>query len=203
MSDAVDSAPSLLKRLLRGLPREHGFWVMSSAIVLSAFVRHPGLATAGVGLLAMAGMAFAGSAMRRRVRRDGRWQLASSALLAAASVPIDLVGGARLAEALAIAGAWVTVFSTFMLSVWASTARSSKVRRPRVQALTLLAFLLPLAAAAVFAFAEWRAPALASLLASVASVAFAIWRPGAKQMKAVGLSLTGAMTFTALLLAML
>jgi hypothetical protein len=122
-------------------------------------------------------------------------------MLAVAGIPVELAGGTPFGDAVANAFAWMVVFGTFTLSVWACTARSSKIRREKVPLLTLFAFLVPLTAAAVFAFAELRAPALAAMLGAVSAVVFAIWRPGAKQMKAMGLSLAGAATFVALVLA--
>jgi len=175
--------------------------VMLSAVVVAAFVRNPGFAAAFVGVSMVLGAAWLGGEVRARIRREERLQIASGAVLAVAGIPIELAGGASFLDAFANAGAWVVVFGTFTLSVLAGTARSSRIRREQVPLLTLLAFLIPLGAASGFAFAELRAPALACMLAAVSSVAFAIWRPGAKQMKAMGLSLAGAATFVALVLA--
>jgi hypothetical protein len=191
----------LVERFVARAPREHGFWVMLSAVVLAAFIRNPGFAAAFVGVSTVLGAAWIGGEVRARIRREERLQIASGAVLAVAGIPIELAGGARFLDAFANAGAWVVVFGTFTLCVLAGTARSSRIRRDQVSFLTLLAFLIPLGAASGFAFAGFRAPALACLLAAVSSVAFAIWRPGAKQMKAMGLSLAGAATFVALVLA--
>ena len=191
----------LVERFAARVPREHGFWVMLSAVVVAAFVRNPGLAAAFVGVSTVLGAAWVGGEVRARVRREERLQIASGAVLAVTGIPVELAGGATLVDALANAGAWVVVFGTFTLSVWAGTARSSRLRRQQVPLLTLLAFLIPLGGASGFAFAEFRAPALACMLAAVSSVAFAIWRPGAKQMKPMGLSLAGTATFVALVLA--
>jgi hypothetical protein len=201
MNTFLVSAKLFARRFAERVPREHGFWVMVSAVAVAAFLRNPGWGSIFVGVTMVLVAAWAGGEVRARVRREGRLQLASSVVLASAGIPIELAGGARGVDAFANALAWVVVFGTFTLCVWAGTARSSRVRRPEVAALTLLSFFVPLAGAAAFAFAERRAPALATMASAVASVAFAIWQPGAKQMKAMGLSLAGAAAFVGLVLA--
>jgi hypothetical protein len=182
------------------IPREHGFWVMSSAIVLSALARHPGLRTTLAALAVMALLIVAGGRARRWVRLHARFQLASAVLIAAAGLPIELAGGETLERALVNVAAWSSVFAAFALSVWAATARSSRVRRSHAGVLTLFSVLLPVAAATAFGLADSRAPALAAALASVSSSFFAIWRPGAKQMRPVGLSLTACAALAAIAL---
>ena len=193
-------ARGLVARFVEQAPREHGFWVMVSAVVLAAVLRNPSFFSVLVGIATVLGAAWTGGFARARIRREGRLQLSSGAALAALGLPIELAGGARFGDATLNALAWTVVFSTFALNVWACAARSSRVRRAAVARLTLLAFLVPLAGAAGFAFAEQRGAAVAALFAAVSSVLFAIWRPGAKQMKAVGLSLAGAATTVALVL---
>ncbi len=201
MNTIVASVKLFARRFSERVPREHGFWVMLSAVVIAAFLRNPGWGAIFVALTMTLGAAWIGGELRARVRRDGRLQLASSVVLAAAGIPVELAGGARGSDALANALAWMVVFGTLALCVWACTARSSRTRRPQVAALTLLTFFVPLAGAAAFAFAGRRAPALATMLVAIASVAFAVWQPGAKQMRAIGLSLAGTTAFVGLVLA--
>lgn len=201
MTVILEFAKRAVARFIERVPREHGFWVMLSAVVVAAFVRNPGFFAAFVALATMLGAAWIGGEVRARIRREERLQLASACVLAVAGIPVELAGGARLGGALANAVAWVVVFGTFTLSVWACTARSSRVRREQVPMLTLLTLFFPLSAAVLFALVELRAQALAAMLGALTAVVFAIWRPGAKQMKAMGLSLAGAATFVALVLA--
>jgi hypothetical protein len=200
MTVATEFAKRSSARFIERVPREHGFWVMLSAVVVAALLRNPGGFAAFVAVTVILGAAWVGGEVRVRIRREERLQLASACVLAVSGVPVELAGEARLSEALANAFAWMIVFGTFTLSVWACRARSSRIRREDVPLLTLFTFLVPLVAATAFALADFRAPALASMLAMVSSVVFAVWRPGAKQMKAMGLSLAGAATFVALVL---
>src|SRR5688572_31185064 len=113
---------------------------MLSAVALAAFVQNPGFLAALVAVVTMLGAAWVGGEVRARIRREERLQLASACVLAVAGIPVELAGGARFGDALANAVAWMVVFGTFTLSVWACTARSSRIRREKVPVLTLFAF---------------------------------------------------------------
>jgi hypothetical protein len=152
-----------------------------------------------VGVVAIA--AVAGGLVRAHIRRDARLQFASVLVLASLAVPIELVAGRHVRDALLDAAAWAAVACGFSLGVWASTARSSRVRRSRAGRLTLLSVLVPALASAGFALGESYARAAASLLAAAATLGFAVWRPGSKQMKRVGMSLAGCATAVGLVLA--
>jgi len=200
MSRSVASRHGTAGRAAVAVPREHGFWVMLGAVVLAAVAEHPSLAALLAAMLVIAGAALLGSLVHRQVRQKPRLQLGSSLALAAAGAPIELGARVPWAEAALDATAWAAVFAAFTLSVWACTARSSRVRRRQVGVLTAGAMLVPFAAAVGFALAERRGHAVAALLGAAASVAFAIWRPGAKQMKPLGLTLAGVALLVALVL---
>ncbi|HEX5098769.1 MAG TPA: hypothetical protein VFV94_04685 [Polyangiaceae bacterium] len=197
---SLASRQSAAQRPALELPREHGFWVMLSAVVLAAVSAYPSLRSLLAAALVVGAGALLGSLVHRRIRRQPRLQLASSLVLAAAGVPIELAGGAPWVPAIYDATAWVAVFAAFTLSVWACTARSSRIRRPQVRDLTTAAIGLPLVAAVGLALAGHRGHAAAALLGAAASSIFALWRPGAKQMKPIGLTLAGVALLVALVL---
>jgi hypothetical protein len=162
---------------------------MSCAIALSATLTRPGWLTALAAGAVVAGAALAGGRLRPQIRRKPRLQLLAAGLLASLGIPVELAGGRHGGDALLDALAWASVFAAFTLGVWACTARSSRIRRSEARPLTVLSVVVPVAAAAGFAFAASHGRAAAALLSAVAMLAFAVWRPGAKQMKRVGLSL--------------
>jgi len=182
------------------LPNEHGFWVMLCAVVLAAFAARPSVRSLVAAVVVVAGATVLASFMHKIIRRRPRLQLASAFTLASAGVPIELAAGTPLTQAAYDACAWAAVFGAFTLSVWACTARSSRVRRHQVRALTASAVLFPLIAAVGLTLRGHHGHALAALLGTGASSAFAIWRPGAKQMKAIGLTLAGVALVVALVL---
>jgi hypothetical protein len=183
------------------VPREHGFWVMLGAVVGSALARNPNAAAGLAAVVVVAGAVLAGGAVRRQIRRRASLQLFASLALAAASAPIELAGGAPPFQALCNASAWAAVFSAFTLIVRACLARSSRVRRSEVGILTTLAVFFPLAAALAFVLGELRVQAAAALLGAAVASVIAYFRPDAKSMKPIGLSLAAAAVFVALILA--
>lgn len=182
------------------IPREHGFWVMLTAVVLAAGSAYPSLGSLLTAVVVVGAGALLASLVHRRVRRQPRLQLAASLVLAAAGAPIELAGRAPWVEAVYDTVAWAAVFAAFTLSVWACTARSSRIRRPQVRDLTAAAIALPLVAAVGLTLAGHRGHALAALLGAAASSSFGLWRPGAKQMKPIGLTLAGVALLVALVL---
>ena len=175
---------------------------MLSAMTLSMVLRNPGwqsslmaMTVAGMGVLA-------GGRARLLVRRNAPLQLVAALTLAACAIPIELAAGRSAGVALGDFAGWSSVFVTFTLAVWACAARSSRVRRRRAGTWELLSILVPAFAAAGFLLARLRTQAVASAVAGLAAVALAVWRPGAKQMKAIGLSLAACAVVEAVVLAL-
>lgn len=185
------------------IPHEHGFWVMLAAVVLAALLAQPTVASLLTAVVVVAGAALLGSLVHMRIRRQPWLQLASALALAAAGAPVELMARTPLVDVAYDAAAWAAVFVGFTLSVWACTARNSRVRRRQVGALTACAVLAPLAGAVALELAERRGHALAALFGAAASSVFAIWRPGSKQMKAIGFTLAGCALIVALILIVL
>jgi hypothetical protein len=171
------------------LPREHGFWVMSCAIALSSSMRHPRWLAGVVAVALLGSAALIGGRLRRYVRRSAWLQLSAALVLAACGIPIEVAAGRAPHEAVLDALAWGSVFAAFTLGVWACNARSSRRRRSRALPFTVLSVVVPACATFAFVFAESRARAVATVSSAITMLAFALWRPGAKQMKRVGMSL--------------
>jgi hypothetical protein len=200
MTEALASRRPTAGRPALEIPREHGFWVMLAAVVLAALVEHPSFAALIAAVLVVGQAALLGGLVHRRIRRRPGLQLASALALATAGAPIALAAGAPSVAVAFDTGAWAAVFAAFTLSVWACTARSSRVRRRHVGVLTLAAIVVPVVAGALLALAERPGHAVAALLGAAASSSFALVRPGAKQMKGIGLTLAGVAVLVALVL---
>jgi hypothetical protein len=134
------------------------------------------------------------------VARNPGWR-ASLMALAVVSIAVIAANG-RIGVALSNFAAWSGVFVAFTFSVWACKARSSRVHRARAGTLTFFSVAAPGVAAAAFFFADLRMQAAATLLAAASSAGLGIGRPGAKQLKTVGITLAGCAGIAAALLAM-
>jgi hypothetical protein len=182
------------------LPREHGFWVMSCAIAISSLSSRPRWLASLVAVALIGSAALVGARLRRYVRRSAFLQLSAALLLAAFAIPVEVTAGRAPADAVLDAVAWSSVFAAFTCGVWACNARSSRLRRSRAGRLASLSVAAPACAALGFLFVASHARALAALLAATAMLAFAVWRPGAKQMKPVGLSLAACAAVVSIVL---
>jgi hypothetical protein len=174
------------------LPREHGFWVILGAVVLSALsqgFRSPA-AWAAATVVIVAAVALA-SLSGRYVRRSERLQLVSAGLLSGAGIPIRIASSSGLSSAALDACAWAVVFIASALSVRATFARASRSRNASARWLVLGLVAIPAAAAICFSLASQRAHAVVTLVAALGLFVLALWAPGAKQIKVVGLSLAG------------
>jgi hypothetical protein len=184
------------------LPREHGFWVMSSAIALSSIMSRPRWAPSVVAVILIGSAALVGGRLRPYIRRSALLQLSATLLLATCCIPIELTAGRARGDAVLDAMAWASVFAAFTLGVRACNARSSRIRRSRAGPDTLLSVVVPACVALGFTIAASYARAAATLLASAVTIAFAIWRPGAKQMKRVGMYLAVCAAVVSIVLAL-
>ncbi len=183
-----------------GLPREHGFWVMLGAVLSAAVARNASLPAAWTtALLVLVVAAVIGGALGRRIRRNGRWQLASTAMLAAAGAPVGLVAGEPPATVVLATVAWLAVLLSGSLVVRSVLARSR--RDERAQRSAGLAAIVVAAAGASFlgAAGEQRA-ALAALGAAGFAVAMLWLAPTTRDLKRLGLGLGALATLTAVLL---
>jgi hypothetical protein len=172
------------------VPREHGFWVILGAVVLSALSRSTGSPAAWIAacVVVIAATAVA-SLLGRNVRRSERLQLALAGALPVAGVPIRLAAGSSLASAAADACAWAVVFTASALSVRATFARASRSRHASATRLARGSVAVPMAAAFLFFLASLQTHAVVALVAAAGLAVLALWAPGAKQIRAVGLSL--------------
>jgi hypothetical protein len=202
MASLAGSVELPAKKRTPWLPREHGFWVMLLAMALSAVARNPGWRASLMALAVVSIAVIAGGQARYQIRRDGRLQFLSALALAGGGLPIELAANGRIGVALSNFAAWSGVFVAFTFSVWACKARSSRVHRARAGTLTFFSVAAPGVAAAAFFFADLRMQAAATLLAAASSAGLGIGRPGAKQLKTVGITLAGCAGIAAALLAM-
>jgi hypothetical protein len=108
------------------LPREHGFWVMLGAAVLTAVARNwrsPAALIAAA--VVVVGAAVVSGAFGATIRKREEQQVASAAALSFSGIPIDLAGGTPLVTAVATALAWAAVFTASAISARASFARAA------------------------------------------------------------------------------
>jgi hypothetical protein len=164
---------------------------MLLAVLATAVARHldsiaAWCAAAGV----LVASALSGGLLRRRVRRDGAFQVASAALLALAGIPVEVAGAADARAMALIAAAWCVVFVPCALVVRAAfeRARRRESSANRLQAASVSVCTL---GAALFLAAGAYPEALASTLAGAVCAAISALRPTVKQMKPVGLSFAG------------
>ncbi len=186
------------------LPREHGFWTMLAAVIVTATLRSGiSAATLFTALSVTASLAVLGGVLGRAVRRHEALQLGAAAVMGLAGVPIELVAQLQPASIFMTALAWSVVFSASALHVRSSFAQASRNRRAQARALSLGAVGLPLVAAAFFGVTNHAPQAAAALVAALGCAALGIARPGIKRMRAVGLSLASVAFLAALALALL
>jgi hypothetical protein len=142
-----------------------------------------------------------GGLFSRSVRRAQSAQIAASAALAFGGVPVEIAGGARVADALLTGVAWAAIFVPSALIVRAAFARAAQ---QHVRACELEACSVGLCLAAVAAFlALERLPlSIATAVAAVTCALLSCIEPSVKQMKPVGLTFAGLSALSALLLAL-
>ncbi len=184
------------------LPREHGFWVMLAAVLLCASMQSRALSVALIATVAAVALmtALAGGTIRRRVRRSNAAQLASAALLAAAGVPVALVGRLPLAQIAATTAAWAVIFVANALVVHASLARAKR-RTRRAFGFAALAVGGTVAASIGFALSSRNNAAMATTITAFGLAAIALVAPTTRQLKPVGIALAGVAALAALALA--
>lgn len=181
------------------LPREHGFWVMLGAVAITSLVRARfapvALFVAGITLpLATLGAVAIG----RRVRKNRSYQLVASSVLPVAGIPIELAAGIDVASVLATALAWTGVFLASALVVRAAFERS----RARGNPVVLDGAALAVVAVGCLGFALFGLlhQAVALGVCFVLFVLLVSWRPTAKQLRSLGLSLAGVAAVAAFVL---
>jgi hypothetical protein len=187
----------------RVLPNEHGFWVMLSAAVLSAELRASfGSAALSVGAVVFVAAVASASLFHRKIRSHEGAQLAATAGLGMAGAPIEWAAGLPPSTVLAGSVARLAIFLASSFLVRAAFARSS--RKPGIsstrwqQAVLLLLGI----AFALLALAGRLVEARACALAVAVSVVLIWWRPTAKQLKPLGLSLAALSLGSAVVLAL-
>jgi hypothetical protein len=184
------------------LPREHGFWVMLGAVVLSAFLRSGATLLLAAAALTVTVVAILGAVrMDRLVRRDGAAQVLSAGALGALSFPLDVVAGRTLTAAAATGLAWVAIFAASALVVRSLFARAGRRASRSAPWLAAVSVLAPGAAALGFALAGSRAESAASLLTAAGLGVLVLLRPTVKQLKPVGIGLAVLHAASAVVLA--
>lgn len=150
-------------------------------------------------LVVLAASSLLGGRFAGSVRRAESAQIVSSALLAFAGLPVELVAGARLDAALFTSLAWAAIFVPSALIVRAAFARAGR-RHRRAYYLEISSVGLCLAAATAFSAIGRFPEALATGMAAVICVALACIQPSVKHMKPVGLTFAGLSAVSAVLL---
>lgn len=177
------------RRGARFFPREHGFWVMASAVLTAAVIGASGqlrVWLVALGVLVIA--ALLGGLLRRVVRHSGTLQLASAGLLSLLGVPVDLVAGRDGRSVLVTALAWAAIFVPSALVV-RSTFWRARRDESRAWLLALGSVAIATIASGGLAALGYLAQALACAVAAVGLAGVALWRPTVKQLKSVGFSL--------------
>lgn len=198
--DGIESSP--LRRLGKALPTEHGFWVMLAGAVTSALLR-AGTSVASVTVAASTSvLVIAGaSSLHRRIRRSGLAQLVATLLLSFAAVPIELAGGVAMSNVASAAIARAIVFVTSALVVRAAFARASRHGGNRTWALHLLSVAIAAFGAVAFYAASRGREAVACAMAAAVCALFAYRQPTVKELKFLGIALSGLVLASATALA--
>lgn len=173
------------------VPREHGFWVMLAAVLVSSLLRAGmALPSVAVAVVVTTSIVIVAGALHKQVRKSSNAQLASTLALALAGAPIEAAAGLGFSDIAGATAARLLVFSTGLFVVRAALARSSRLGAGRSKLFQLAAVLLPLAGVALFGLLGGSGEALACVLATVFAVFAAAWRPNAKKLKPLGLFLS-------------
>jgi hypothetical protein len=191
-----------LRWLRDSLPSEHGFWVMLGGALASALLRTGAHAvTLVVALVTTVIVVAAATTLHRRIRRSELAQLASTLLLSFSAVPVELVGDVPGSSVAWAEIARAIVFVSSALVVRAAFARTMRGGARRNTLLHLTSVTVP--ALGAFAFsAAGRAPeASACAMATLVCAVFAYQRPTVKQLKMLGLALSGLVLASAVALA--
>lgn len=185
------------------MPREHGFWVMLGAAILSAELRAElTVSASSCGVVVFVGAVASACRLRRKIRSHEGAQLAATASLGLVGAPVEWAGGLPLSAVVASTLARLAVFLASTFLVRAAFARSA--RRPSWSSGRWQGAALVLLGGAFVALTLAKRPveARACALAGVACLALACWSPTAKQLKPLGLSLAGVAFGSALALAL-
>ncbi|HEX2674539.1 MAG TPA: hypothetical protein VHM25_26870 [Polyangiaceae bacterium] len=200
-TDVRRSGP--LSALRDALPSEHGFWVMLVGALAGALLRTGAQATPlTVAALTGALVVAAGSSLHRRIRRSELAQLTATLLLSLSAVPVELAGGVSESRVALAAIARAIVFVSSALVVRAAFARTLRGGVNRNRYLHLVSIALAVLGAITF-YASGHAPeASACAMAASVCLGFAYQRPTVKQLKPLGLALSGLVLATATALAL-
>jgi hypothetical protein len=176
---------------------------MLGAAILSAELRAEFSRAAIIcGVMVFVVAVAAASVLHHKIRSHEGAQLAATAGLGLAGAPVEWAGSLPPSAVLASTLARLAVFlaSTFLVrAAFARSARRPSWSSARWQSAALL--LLGVAFVALTT-AERPVEARACAVAGVACLALAGWRPTAKQLKPLGLSLAGVALASALALAL-
>jgi hypothetical protein len=171
------------------LPKEHGFWVMLGAAMISAAGRSQWqlssmAATLLAGLTALVVAIF----IHKRVRRMEWAQLLASTTLALLIVPGELLSGMTGLQVSCNVAAWAALFTGASLAVRSAFARAKR-RRGLSITLACASVLVPAGIGALLFAAQEAAAMRVALVGSTGTLLIALWRPLPKDLKKTGLSL--------------
>ncbi len=183
--DSTAKAPRLT------MPREHGFWVMLAAVVLSS-AGSSGWQASAVGVALLSGVVAIGvAAFIHKMIRKAEWaQLLSSPVLAVLIAPAELLSGLPTLVVIYSVAAWASLFTASSLTVRAAFARSRKRQATgKAHLLSAVSIALPALATLLLYLAEQEEAMRITIVGTIGMSAMAIWRPTAKRLQATGMAL--------------
>lgn len=171
------------------MPREHGFWVMLAAAMISAAGRSQWqLASIAVTLLAGLVALFFAALIHKSIRRVEWAQLFASTMLALLIVPGQALSGIPAMQVSCNVAGWAALFTGSSLAVRSVFARAKR-RRELSIALGLASVLVPAGVGLGLYLLKEEAPMRVALVGSSGMLIIALWRPLPKQLKKTGLAL--------------
>lgn len=178
------------------LPREHGFWVMLAAVVVSSAGSSQWQAPAiAVALLSGLAAIVVASIIHKRIRRVEWAQLFASMTLALLIAPAELVAGVTVPQVIVNVAAWAALFTGSSLAVRAAFARSSRRKeRGNAHLLSAASVLTPACMALLLYLLSESSALRVALVGSAGMMMLALWRPTAKRLKATGMTLAVIVT---------
>jgi uncharacterized membrane protein YoaK (UPF0700 family) len=201
---SIDARNSRAFSWLRdALPSEHGFWVMLGGALAGALLRTGArVATLTVAVVTVVLVVATASALHRRIRRSGLAQLTATLLLSLSAVPVELQGGVSASRVALGAIARAIVFVSSALVVRAAFARTMRGGATRNRLLHLLSIAIAVVGAIALYASGHAQEASACTMAAGVCLVFAYTRPTVKQLKELGLALSGLVLASATALAL-
>jgi hypothetical protein len=171
------------------MPKEHGFWVMLTAAMISAAGRSQWqLLPIAITLLAGLGALGVAALIHKSIRRVEWAQLLASTTLALLIVPGELLSGMPAPQVAANVAGWAALFTASSLAVRSVFARAKRKSSLSIT-LTLASVVIPAAVGLLLYALSEEPPMRVALVGSAGMLLIALWRPLPKQLKKTGLGL--------------